>query len=85
MEYQKIIIVLDNTPNQPSKCKTKTWVEINDELRRTCNKDNQIRFKTPILRSILYGSSYAHTLVKGTITVAPAQLQHLIMQQKSNI
>ena len=30
MEYQKIIKLLDNTPNQPSKCKTKNWFEIND-------------------------------------------------------
>ena len=31
MEYQKIINLLDNTPNQPSKVKAKNWVEINDE------------------------------------------------------
>ena len=31
MEYQKIRNLLDNTPNQPSKFKTKNWVEINDE------------------------------------------------------
>ena len=30
MEYQKIINLLDNTPNQSSKFKTKNWVEIND-------------------------------------------------------
>ena len=30
MEYQKLINLLDNTPNQPSKSKTKNWVEIND-------------------------------------------------------
>ena len=28
MEYQKTINLLDNTPNQPNKCKTKTWVQI---------------------------------------------------------
>ena len=28
MEYQKIINLLDNTPNQPSKSRTKNWVEI---------------------------------------------------------
>ena len=27
MEYQKIIIFLDNTPNQPTKFLTKHWVE----------------------------------------------------------
>ena len=35
MEYLKIINLLDNTPNQPSKFKTKKWVEINDESRGT--------------------------------------------------
>ena len=28
MEYQKIINLLDNTPNQPSKSRTKNRVEI---------------------------------------------------------
>ena len=31
MEYQKIINLLDNTQNQPSKFKTKDWFEKNDE------------------------------------------------------
>ena len=29
MEYQKIMNLLDNTPNQPFKFRTKNWVEIN--------------------------------------------------------
>ena len=45
MECQKIINLLDNTPNQPSKFKTKNWIEINNESRGTHNEDNQIRFK----------------------------------------
>ena len=35
MEYQKIIYLLDNKPNQPTKCRTKSWVEINAESRAT--------------------------------------------------
>ena len=35
MEYQKIINLFDNTPNQPSKFRTKHLVEINDESRET--------------------------------------------------
>ena len=31
MEYQKIINLLENIPNQLTKCKIKNWVEINDE------------------------------------------------------
>ena len=30
MEYQKIINLLDNKPNQPSKFRTKKGLEIND-------------------------------------------------------
>ena len=29
-EHQKIINLLDNTPNQPTTFRTKSWVEIND-------------------------------------------------------
>ena len=31
MEYQKIVNLLDNTLDQPSKFRTKTWAEINDD------------------------------------------------------
>ena len=40
MEYQKIINLLDNTPNQPSKFRTKYWVEINVDSRRTHNTNS---------------------------------------------
>ena len=45
MEYQNIANLLDNTSNQPSKFRTRNWVEINDESRGNyANSD--IRFKT---------------------------------------
>ena len=53
MEYQKMINLLDNTPNQPTKFRTKNWVEINDDSRTKYNAGTQIRFKTSMLRSIL--------------------------------
>ena len=31
MEYQKIINLLENTSYQPSKFRTKNWVEIDDD------------------------------------------------------
>ena len=39
MEYQKIANLLldDASSNQPSKFKTKNWVEVNDESRGTYN------------------------------------------------
>ena len=40
MEYQKIINLLDNTSNHPSKFSTKNWVEINDDSRGTYSTNN---------------------------------------------
>ena len=53
MEYQKIANLLDNASNQPSKFRTKNWVEINDESRGTYAVNKQIKFKTSMLRSSL--------------------------------
>ena len=38
IEFQKIINLLDNTPNQPSKFRINNWVEINDESRGAHDK-----------------------------------------------
>ena len=40
MEYQKVINLLDITPNQPSKFRTKNCIEINDDPRRTYNTNS---------------------------------------------
>ena len=72
MEYQKIINFLDNTPNQPIKFKTKNWVEINDDSRRTYNTNSQIKFRTSTLSSSLCDYSDAYILVRGTITITGA-------------
>ena len=54
MEYQKIVNLIDNTSNQPSKFRTKNWVEINDESRGTYlivkHVNSQIKFKTTMLK-----------------------------------
>ena len=70
MEHQKIINLLDNTPNQPTQLRTENWVEINDESRGTYNTNSQIRFETSMLRTSLCDYSDAYILIKGTITVA---------------
>ena len=41
MEYQKIINLLDNSPNQSTKFGRKNWVEINDDARGTYNTNSQ--------------------------------------------
>ena len=68
MEYQKIANLLDATLNQPSKFRTRNWVDINDESRGTY-ASNDIKFKTTMLRSNLYDYADAYVLVKGTITI----------------
>ena len=52
MEYQKVINLLDDTTNQPSKVKARTWVGINDESKGKYYNIN-IRFKTSMIRSNL--------------------------------
>ena len=44
MEYQKIANLLDSASNQPSKFRTRNWVEINNESRGTYTR-NDIKFK----------------------------------------
>ena len=59
MNYNSIIIWIskskkfDNTPNQPTKFRTKTWVKINDESHGMYNANSQIEFKTSMLSSTL--------------------------------
>ena len=70
MEYQKIAnLTDDNTLNQPSKSRTRNCVGVNDESRGAYNVNNQIKFKTTMLKSSLCEYSDAYILVKGTITV----------------
>ena len=69
MEYQKIANLIDDASNQPSKFKTKNWVEINYESRGTYNVNNHIKLKTTMLESSLCDYSDAYVLVIGTITV----------------
>ena len=71
MEYQKIANLLDNASNQPSKFRTRNWVEINDESRGTYTGNN-IKFKTTMLRSNSCDYADAYILVKGTITITGA-------------
>ena len=72
MEYQKIANLLDNASNQPSKFRTRNWVEINNKSRGGYTTGSDIKFKTTVLRSTLYGYADAYILVKGTITITKA-------------
>ena len=69
MEYQKIINLINDTTNQPSKFRTKNWVEINHESRGTFNVNSQIKFKTTMLKSSFCDYNDEYILIKGIITV----------------
>ena len=69
MEYQKIINLLGNIPDQVPGFVTKKWVKIYDQSGGTYNTNKQIRFKTPILRSDLCDYDDAYIVVTGKITV----------------
>ena len=69
MEYQKMTNLLDNASNQPSKFRTRNWVEINDESRGTYPVNRQINFKKSMLRSSLCDYSNPYIIVKGNISV----------------
>ena len=71
MEYQKTANLLDTESNQPSKFRTRHWVEINDESRGTYTSID-IKFETTMLRSNLCDYAGAYILVKGTITITGA-------------
>ena len=60
MVYQKIANLIDGASNQPSKFRTKNWVEINDESRGAYNVNSQIKFKTAMLKSSICGCSDAY-------------------------
>ena len=60
----------DGASNQPSKFRTKKWVEINDESRAVYTTGSDIKFKTTMLRSSLCDYSDAYILVKGNISVS---------------
>ena len=53
MEYQKIINLLDNTPNQPTKFRTKNWAEVNDGSHGVYDIGSQVKSKTSMIRSSL--------------------------------
>ena len=64
MEYQKIIYLLDNADDQPSKCGTKNWVEMNDIEHRKFGVGTEIRLETIMLKASLCDYSDTYILLK---------------------
>ena len=65
--------MLDITPDQRSKFRTKEWIEINDQSRGVYNTNSDIRSKPTMLKSNLCDYADAYILVKGAITITEAR------------
>ena len=85
MEYQKMIKLLEKTPNQPSKFITKKWVEVNDESRGTYNINSQIKFKSSMLKLRFCNYSDIYTLVSAAITVPNTATAGAAANNRKNI
>ena len=64
MEYQEIINLLGKEVTQPSKCRTKIWVEIIGDAHRMQNTNSQIKLKITMLKSSVCDYNNAYILVK---------------------
>ena len=62
----------DRASNQPSKFRTKNFVEINDESRGRYTTGSDIKFKTTMLGSSLCDYADAYILVKEPIIITGA-------------
>ena len=60
--------MLENTSNQPSKYRAKSWVEVKDDSHGTNNTNSQTKFKTSMLKLSLCDYSDVYIFVKGIIS-----------------
>ena len=65
MKYRKVINLLDIETTQPSKFRTRNWVEINNNRLRT-HIPKSLKFKTTLLKSSLCHYSDTYIFVKVT-------------------
>ena len=72
MEYRKIINLLNNAPNPPSKFSTNNWIERNDESRGEYSTNSQFKYKTSNLNSRSCDHCDAHILLIETMTITGA-------------
>ena len=70
----KIVNLLNNSDNEPSKFATRGWYIINDQSNgqhgRRNENDLTIEFETKVIKQNLCGYSNAYILVTGDIKVA---------------
>ena len=77
MKDQKIVNLLDNTPNQPYQFRVKHSVEINDDAHGTYNTNSQIKFETSVLTSILRDFRDAYIFLSRTVEKMQTMQQKL--------
>ena len=70
MEDYKANQLLNNELNHLSKFKRKHCVEINDDKRRTCNTNNQIKLKAIMIKQNMWKYCDAYISFTEIITVA---------------
>ena len=70
--------LLDSASNQPSKFRTRNWVEVNDDIRGAYSPNKQIRFKTVMLRSSLCDYSDVYIMLKEIYQLIILQVQVLL-------
>ena len=70
METQKIINLLNDSNNYPSKFVTKKWHVIDSERKGKYKKENPLQFITDSIESSLCNYTDANILATGDITVA---------------
>ena len=75
--------MLDNTPNQPYKYRTKNWVEVNCKTRGTYSANSEIKFKNSRIESSLCDYSVVYILASGTIIIIGAGAGEPTKQTKS--
>ena len=62
------------------KLRTKNCVEINDDTRVMYNKNSQIKFKTSMTQSNLYGYSNAYVPVSGSRRIQDQEQMQIVMK-----
>ena len=77
--------MLEKTPNQRSKFRTKNWVEVNNESRGIYNVNSQIRFRTSMLRLRLCDYNDTYILVSGTIAVVNTAVAGAAANNRKNM
>ena len=73
----KITNLLGNITDKVPGFITKKWIEVHDQSGESYNISKQRRLKTSMLRFHLCDSSDAYIIVKGTITVADLNDDHM--------